>query len=134
MADHEREAARGGEVDQLAGLRRVRGPGLLDEDVLAGLERGFGEAVMRADGRGDEHGIDVRVGEDLVAPGGDGHGGVAGLSLLEGLRPGVAGSLPARRCRRAGAVPELQEVEVAERLGGGLDASLMVHFWREQPS
>jgi len=96
VADHEREATLGGEVDQLAGLRRVRGHGLLDEDVLAGLEGGPGEGMVRADRREDEHGVDVRVGEDLVVLGGDGHRRVAGLSLLEGLRPGVADPLDLR--------------------------------------
>ena len=66
MARHEDEPARLGEPDQLLHLRGPHRRRLLDEDVLAGLERRARERVVRRDGGRDHDGVDVVRGEQLV--------------------------------------------------------------------
>jgi hypothetical protein len=128
VADHEGEAARCGEVDELAGARGIGGHGLFDEDVLAGLERRLGDPVVRADGRGDEDGLNGGVGEDLPEVGGDGYAGVAAPRLLEGLGPCVADPLDPRLrqvhvvAQHVGApvaVADEGDPELGGRRGGG---------------
>jgi len=63
MPHHERQLARRGQSHELARLRRVGGHGLLDEDVLAGLENGLGESEVRADRCGDNDCVDGGVGQ-----------------------------------------------------------------------
>ena len=66
MPGHDDEIPFGGGVHQLDALLGGRGERLLDEDVLAGLERGEPERVVGADRRRDRDGVDRLVGEDLV--------------------------------------------------------------------
>ena len=82
VADHEHELALAGQRHQLARVAGVGRHGLLDEDVLAGLQGRLGERVVRADGRRDEHGVDVGVVEDVT------HSPVVAIAGVLGLRPG----------------------------------------------
>ena len=59
VAGHEDEPARLGEADQLLHLRDPHRRRLLDEDVLAGLERRFGERIVRRHRRRDDDRLDV---------------------------------------------------------------------------
>ena len=66
MARHEHELALLGERDELLHLRRAHRRRLLDEDVLARLERLLRERVVCRHGRRDHDGLEVVVGEHLV--------------------------------------------------------------------
>ena len=55
-----------GEGGELEGLGAGGGEGLVDDDVLAGLERARGESEMRLVGRGDDDEGDGLVGEQIV--------------------------------------------------------------------
>ncbi len=63
VARHQHAVAGGGEVGELVGVRQPRGERLLDEHVLAGLQRALGERVVGLRGRGDHDGLDRRVDE-----------------------------------------------------------------------
>ena len=84
VARHQHEVALLGERDELLHLLAAHRRRLLDEDVLAGLERLLRELVVRRDGRCDDDRVDGVVGQQLVERGG---------------RRAPAGS--ARRTRRA---------------------------------
>ena len=59
MVHHDLEILLLGQLDQLFGLRGVAGEGLLDKDVLAILQRRFGQLVVRPDRRDNGDGIDL---------------------------------------------------------------------------
>ena len=58
------------QLDELLHLGAAHRRRLLDEDVLAGLERLLGERVVRRDGRRDHDRLELRVGEQLLEVGG----------------------------------------------------------------
>ena len=62
---HQRQVALLGEGDELLHLLAAHRGRLLDEDVLAGLERLLRELVVRRDGRRDHDRVDVRRREQL---------------------------------------------------------------------
>ena len=68
MRTSPRASASADELLHLGGAHRRR---LLDEDVLARLERRSRERIVRRDGRRDHDGVDVVVGEHLVEVAGD---------------------------------------------------------------
>jgi hypothetical protein len=55
-----------GKFDQFFAFRGACGERFLDQHVLAGEKGGFGEPMMEADCRGDDDGIQLGVGEELV--------------------------------------------------------------------
>ena len=71
VAGHEHEVACLGERDELLHLLAPHRRRLLDEDVLARVERLLRERVVGRDGRGDDDGVDAVVCEQLVERAGD---------------------------------------------------------------
>ena len=65
MARHQHEVALRGERDELLHLHGAHGGRLLDEDVLARLERLLRERVVRRHRRRDDDGLEVWLGEQL---------------------------------------------------------------------
>ena len=63
---------------------------LLDERVLAGLERGACEWIVRADRRGDDHRLDLGVRQHLGELSRLTEAGVSAPDLRQCLGPGVA--------------------------------------------
>ena len=63
---HAEELVRAGSVDDVAGLVSVAGEGLLDEDVLAGIQGEQCVLSMAAVGRGDVDDVDVRVAHQIL--------------------------------------------------------------------
>ena len=65
VAGHQDEVALGGERDELVHLGALHRRRLLDEDVLAGLERLLRERVVRRHGRRDHDRVELGVGQQL---------------------------------------------------------------------
>ena len=59
-----------GRLDGDAALVRVVAAGLLDVHVLAGLQRGLDQGVVRGRGSGDHEGVEVPVLQEVLEPGG----------------------------------------------------------------
>src|SRR5436309_9510991 len=57
LADHQHEAARIGQLDELAGGGEVRREGLLDQDMQTRLERGADHRHVRWQGGGDQRSL-----------------------------------------------------------------------------
>ena len=93
VAHHEREAGAVGEQHELLGVGRRARHRLLDEHVLAGLERRLGEREVRRDRRGDDHRVHGRVVEHLVVALRGGLRRVAAADLVERFRAQVADPL-----------------------------------------
>ena len=95
VAGHEDEVALLGDRHELVDLRRLHRGRLLDEDVLAGLERVLRELVVRRHRRRDHDCVELRVVEHLVEG--------ARPSALADTAPGTprACRSPGRRARRA---------------------------------
>ena len=91
VVHHDLQVLALGQLDQLLGLLRRRRERLLDEHVLAVLERRLRQLEVRPDRRDDGDGVDVRRRQDL---------GEVGRQLHAGIGP--AGALAARpgSCRR----------------------------------
>ena len=70
VAGHQDDAALFCDRDELVDLRGLHRRRLLDEDVLAGLERLLRELVVRWNGRRDDDGVELGVCEHLVERGG----------------------------------------------------------------
>src|SRR5205814_6454109 len=68
---------------QLLGLADARRERLFDEDVLAGEECGARKRVVRGDGRGDDDGVEARVGEEFPVIYGGAGGRVAARDFFE---------------------------------------------------
>ena len=90
VARHQHEAARLGERDELLHLGGAHRRRLLDEDVLAGLERLLGERVVGRDGRRDHDRLELGVGEQLVVGAGRERVREAPRELLAARLRGVA--------------------------------------------
>ena len=86
MVHHDLQVLPVGQLDQLLGLAGRRRERLLDEHVLAVLERRLRELVVRPDRRHHRHGVDVGRTQDLRE---------VGRQLQTGIRP-------AARCSAAG--------------------------------
>ena len=71
MADHQPAVGLRGGLDELARVRGARRQRLLDEDVLAGLERAQAERVMRGDAGGHGDRIQRRIVEQVVEVAGE---------------------------------------------------------------
>jgi len=71
MAGHEDEVARGRDGDELVDLRCAHRWRLLDEHVLAGLERLLGKRVVRWHRCRNHNALHVRVGEHRLVGVGD---------------------------------------------------------------
>ena len=102
VAGHEHEVALLGERDELVDLGRGHRGRLLDEHVLAGLERGLRELVVGRDRRRDDDGVELRVGEHLLE--------VVGPARLRIARRGTPSCLPVRRIAEPGELGEVGEV------------------------
>jgi hypothetical protein len=63
---HEEDALASGDLGQSAGLAGIERHRLLDQGVLAGLQRHQRARVVRIVRGGDVHHIDIRVGEQLL--------------------------------------------------------------------
>ena len=85
VVDHQGEALLVGERDHPLRVGDGVRERLLDEDVLAGLERLDRERRVRAHGRGDGDGIDVGALQERVEVGLALHRGVRGEHLFEAL-------------------------------------------------
>ena len=70
VADHEDPPLVLGELDQLLRLHGEEHEGLLDVHVLAGLQRGLDQGVVRGRGSGDHEGVEVPVLQEVLEPGG----------------------------------------------------------------
>ena len=81
VARHQHEPALLGQLDELDRVVGRRGQRLLDQHVLAGLQRALGDRIVRAGRSGDDHRVDVVAREHVVEVARDGHAGsaVAGL-------------------------------------------------------
>ena len=90
VVHHDPEVFPLGQVDELLGLGDGVGEGLLDKDVLAGLEGLFGQLEVGEDGRDDGHGVDVRGPDQLVGIFRGPHTPVVLLDLLQGVVPEIA--------------------------------------------
>ena len=90
VAGHQHEAVRLGGGDEILGVGRARRRRLLDEDVLAGLERALRELVVRRGGGGDDDRVQLRVGEHLVVVRGRPRPRIARPVALERVRRRVA--------------------------------------------
>ncbi len=90
VAGHQHDAGPIREVDQIEALGGGRGQRLLDEDVLAGLQCGRGQVVMRGHGRGDHHGVDAVIGDHLREVLRRADGGIAPFDRLERLGSQIA--------------------------------------------
>ncbi len=66
VAAHQQQAAPLGGVYEAGGVGARVGERLLDEGVLARLDRGQGQLVMRVDRRRDQDRVDRLVGEQVV--------------------------------------------------------------------
>ena len=73
---HERQLLLRRQLDQFVALLRGLGHRLLDEGVLPRLEALLRQLVMEVDRRGDDHGVDFLVADDL-------------LEVLRGLHRGI---------------------------------------------
>ena len=69
VADHQHQAALVGELDEALGRGGVLSERLLDEAVLARLERPLGELGVGRDRGGDRDRVEVVVGEQVVEVG-----------------------------------------------------------------
>ena len=66
VADHELDAVLLGRVQEVLGVGGLERDGLLDERVLAGLERLLAERVVAGDRGGDDDGVQLVVGEQCA--------------------------------------------------------------------
>ena len=89
VPDHEDPVHARGEGAELLGLRRIGCDRLLDEHVLAGLERALHQCVVRARRRRDHHGVDPAVGHHGVGRGVEADVGEPRPDLVEPSRVGV---------------------------------------------
>ena len=110
VADHEREPAAIGELDQVRCLARRLGERLLHKDVLPGLEGGAGQHVVGGGIGGDRDRFDRGVAEDLVGVGLGAGVGVSGAERRQGFGATVADR---RELTGAGEVPEQVPAPVA---------------------
>ena len=69
VGDAERHAGAAGRLDHLVALGRVHRHRFLAEDVLPCFGRGDGLLRMEADRRGDIHGVDAGIGDELLPRG-----------------------------------------------------------------
>ena len=90
MAGHQRQVALLRERDELLHLVPAHRRRLLDEDVLARLQRLLGERVVRRHGRRDHDGVDLGVAEQLAEVVGDARVRMASRELLARLGRDVA--------------------------------------------
>ena len=90
VVHHERQPLALGQLDQFLRLRRRRRERLFDEDVLAVLERPFGELVVGRHRRHDRHRVDVRRGRDVIRIVARAHAGMATPHLGHRFRVLVA--------------------------------------------
>ena len=88
MAEHQRDAGGGRDREDTVALRQGRGHGLFQQDVFTGLRGSFDGRRVQVVGGGDDHGVDLWVGEQ--------GGGVRVAATA------VAGR-KFRQCRRVGA-------------------------------
>ena len=98
VARHEHEVALGGEHHELVHLGALHRRRFLHEDVLAGLERLFRERVVCRDGRGDDDGVELGIGEQLGVVGRHTGAWVArgerrAVLLIEVAEPGQVGEV-----------------------------------------
>ncbi len=103
VVNHQHELAAGRLVDQPAGLVARRGDRLFHQYVLAGAEGGAGELEMQGDRRGDRHGVDGRISDQIQRIGRDANARIAAFRLRQPLGAAV------RHHRDAG-VRELREI------------------------
>ena len=96
MAGHQDAVRLDGQPDQSLGLVQGCGQRLLDENVLAGLERRRCQLGVRSDLRGDHDRLQLGVGENVTVVRRRAHLGVALRDLREPLGPAVAEEL--QRC------------------------------------
>ena len=94
MPRHEHEITRAGQRDELVHLGGAHRGRLLDEHVLARLERLLCELVMRRDGRRDHDGVELVVSEHLGEVAGHASARVALRKV--GLRLGTRVAEPAQ--------------------------------------
>ena len=88
VTDGQLEVLGVGKGDQLVGLIQRDGEGLLQQDVLAGLEGRLGDGEPLLLGRGgDEQGLDFGVGDQLLPV--RGGGGRVGLCRISASRSGL---------------------------------------------
>ena len=82
MAGHQHQVELLGERDQLGGLVGGAGQRLLDQHVLAGLERAADQVVVGVRRGGDRHRFDPRVGERRVEVALDPDAGMAAAEVF----------------------------------------------------
>ena len=114
VPDHQHALVRRGERDQLLGVADLEREGLLDVDVLAGLQGHLREREVARRGRRDHHGLDVGIAQHGVEVAGQRRPGQLARHLVELLLVEVADVLEAR-------VGELVEV-AGEVLAPAADA------------
>ncbi len=71
-----------GVVDQRLAFSEAEREGLVDDDVLAGVERRMGLGRVQVIGRGDDHQLDVRPGQGGAKIGGDVQAGQVRLHIV----------------------------------------------------
>ena len=113
VAGHEDQVVAICHLGQLEDVLAGRGERLLHEDMLAGLEGGPCERVVRRNGRRDRNGVDVSVAKDVFVPGRASDAGVAPGDGIERFLPHVAGPGELEH-RRLGEVPNEVRAPVAE--------------------
>ena len=90
VAGHQHAVGALGGRDEVLGLGRVHRRRLLDQHVLAGLERALGQLVVRGRGRGDDDRVELVVGQHLVEVRRRPRARIAGGEALERVGRGVA--------------------------------------------
>ena len=90
VARHQHHLPERGQLDQHLGLLGGGRERLLDEHVLAVAQRRRGDRKMGRDRRGDQHGVDGRVLEEVVEPLRAAHRRIPLRDLVQRLRAPVA--------------------------------------------
>jgi hypothetical protein len=89
VIDEQQTADLCGHCDQLFGLGDRGRQRFLDEHMLAAVEGGFRQGEMSPDRGGDDDGVDLVVGEDILDVRGGGCGGILVADCSEAIRPGI---------------------------------------------
>ena len=106
-----------GQADQLRGFRQGHRHRLLDQDVLARLQRGAGDLAVLLHRGEDEHQLDRRVVQDLAVVGGEVVDRVALAGVVPARRVGVADDLDVDALARHVHVLHLRDVLLRHAAG-----------------